>query len=634
MMNNDEKAAIREIFSDAIAANVSSSSIRVEQYNGHKRRDLMQFIDDFETLSDANRWSEETKIKKLQLYLRESARDWYDCYVKDTNKTWEEVLDSLKENFLPANTDRFLKEQIRSRSQYPGESVTNYILTKQKLCKRYDQNMLQADMLDYIFEGIEPEMARILLPTDPRTVNELLREARKFEYANEFANSRKKTVTINDNGDIDRKMDRLIDRLTEVLRPKYTSLPNQERYVNPNNTRRVDGNPKCYSCGRVGHVARNCQFQNQPSQYPRFASNNTSKAITRNPENRRVNSVDENSDALVNKTYVPQESQFEDDDIFTQVYVKNQKIKAMVDSGSVVTIMSKQLANFLDLKITSYKGNALKACNGSHLDVCGEAKAEISFETENNITNNVLLTVAIVDQFYYDLLLGRDFMKRSKAIIDFNHNTVNFFYKPLANKESDNESNIQSDIIPVCDLKYKDITDIRNRTSGIGSRNIDNNLNNKKLDSFKLGDPNLNNVEDVKVGEGYLKINKNLRPFEKRKLTMLLNKYSHLFAFNENKIGKCKGVEHVIETEGPPIHSAPYRYSPEQRKEIQSQIDKMLKMGIIRKSRSPYSSPVVLFPITENLYTGYQRYRESLRNSCEKTLNLSGAMNKRKRSIG
>ncbi|RWS20401.1 uncharacterized protein B4U80_12089, partial [Leptotrombidium deliense] len=373
---------------------------------------------------------------------------------------------------------RFLKEQIRSRTQFPGESVTNYIHTKQKLCKRYDPNMLQADLLDYIFEGIDPEMARILLPTDPRTA-----------------------VNFKDNGDIDRKMDRLLDRLTDLLRPKYTSPPTQQRYVNPNNTRRVDGNPKFYSCGRVGHVARNCQFQNQATQNQRSLANNGNMSANRNPENSRVNSVDENSEVLKNEEYVAQESQFEEDDIFTQVYIKNQKINAMVDSGSVITIMSKQLANFLNLEITLYKGNSLKACNGSRLDVCGEAKAEIFFETENNINKNVLLTVAIVDQFYYDLLLGRDFMKRSKAIIDFNRNTVNFFYKPFVNKDDNKETNNQPHIVPVFDLKHKDISDISKRNSESCSKNIDNIIFRKQLDSFKLGDPHLNDVEDINVGE-------------------------------------------------------------------------------------------------------------------------------------
>jgi hypothetical protein len=43
-----------------------------------------------------------------------------------------------------------------------------------------------------------------------------------------------------------------------------------------------------------------------------------------------------------------------------------------------------------------------------------------------------------------------------------------------------------------------------------------------------------------------------------------------------------------------PVNIRPYRYSPAQKDEIESQLSEMLKNGIIKPSARPYASPVLL----------------------------------------
>jgi hypothetical protein len=43
-----------------------------------------------------------------------------------------------------------------------------------------------------------------------------------------------------------------------------------------------------------------------------------------------------------------------------------------------------------------------------------------------------------------------------------------------------------------------------------------------------------------------------------------------------------------------PINVKPYRYSPQQKDEIEKQIRKMLEHGIIKPSKIPFTSPVLL----------------------------------------
>jgi len=73
----------------------------------------------------------------------------------------------------------------------------------------------------------------------------------------------------------------------------------------------------------------------------------------------------------------------------------------------------------------------------------------------------------------------------------------------------------------------------------------------------------------------------------------LLQKFPTVYR-TDGKIGKTNCTVHKIEYEGPPIATRPYQYSPAMRAIIEENITDLLKHGLIRRSRSPYSAPIVL----------------------------------------
>ena len=56
------------------------------------------------------------------------------------------------------------------------------------------------------------------------------------------------------------------------------------------------------------------------------------------------------------------------------------------------------------------------------------------------------------------------------------------------------------------------------------------------------------------------------------------------------------GVEHFISTTGPPVHARPRRLSPETLIIAKREFSEMERMGIVRKSKSPWSSPLHIVP--------------------------------------
>ena len=82
---------------------------------------------------------------------------------------------------------------------------------------------------------------------------------------------------------------------------------------------------------------------------------------------------------------------------------------------------------------------------------------------------------------------------------------------------------------------------------------------------------------------------------DKDKVVDLLVKYQDVFSSSEFDIGRTTWVKHSIETgEAPPIRQCLRRSSPEQREEVERQVQELLAKGLIQPSDSPWASPVVL----------------------------------------
>ena len=82
---------------------------------------------------------------------------------------------------------------------------------------------------------------------------------------------------------------------------------------------------------------------------------------------------------------------------------------------------------------------------------------------------------------------------------------------------------------------------------------------------------------------------------QKHELLVLLGKNSDVFATSIGELGSTNLHYHHIETgNAKPVRRPPYRTTPEKHAEISRQVEEMEKHGIISKSTSQWSSPVLL----------------------------------------
>ncbi|MEO0683466.1 MAG: reverse transcriptase domain-containing protein [Cyanobacteria bacterium J06649_11] len=102
----------------------------------------------------------------------------------------------------------------------------------------------------------------------------------------------------------------------------------------------------------------------------------------------------------------------------------------------------------------------------------------------------------------------------------------------------------------------------------------------------------LENKEKIDV-----KINPNLTEQQKEQIERIIQENKSTFANTFQDLGTTPLVKHIIHTgDAAAIRQKPYRVSPKQRQMIDKELDKMIEKGLVRKSTSPWASPVVLVP--------------------------------------
>ena len=81
---------------------------------------------------------------------------------------------------------------------------------------------------------------------------------------------------------------------------------------------------------------------------------------------------------------------------------------------------------------------------------------------------------------------------------------------------------------------------------------------------------------------------------QKNQLDGLLSEFQDRFSTSSTDVGRTTTLKHIIETTGTPHKLRAYRQPQAHQKPLKEQLDQMLQNGIIRYSKSPWSSPCFL----------------------------------------
>lgn len=213
----------------------------------------------------------------------------------------------------------------------------------------------------------------------------------------------------------------------------------------------------------------------------------------------------------------------EDDDvdttaIYTDFFINSVKIKAMLDTGSAKTCMSKDIADKLGLEIDAASTSVFTLGNGTK-----QASLGLIYDVPLNIGGNIVIpgAIEVLPVCPVNLIVGNNWMKRAKAKLNLEDKKITVEYKGLkARIEFTYTKERTVNTIKSHDYIYtKNNTATSNNTvvpiNNIGGQDSDDSLHDTDSDSdeelMMLTDDFDETLDTSKFGRIYMKLSPNER---------------------------------------------------------------------------------------------------------------------------
>lgn len=216
MINNN-----RSVYdSDFITSGPSTTSLAPKMFMGTDKERVDDWLVSFNWYAEIHKWEDASKCKALRRFLDGKAKLWYDSIrhrlnaagnADDKDKMKEEKIEEAKEllsnwsaleaamrkYFEPQDVPMMIRFQLQNRHQFGNEKVADYALLKQTLIDRIDPYMSEEEKLQYFLFGLSPQLQSLVIPQNPKTLEDAIRIARDHERGLSIANG---TLTINNIG--------------------------------------------------------------------------------------------------------------------------------------------------------------------------------------------------------------------------------------------------------------------------------------------------------------------------------------------------------------------------------------------------------------------------------------------------
>ena len=256
--------------------------------------------------------------------------------------------------------------------------------------------------------------------------------------------------------------------------------------------------------------------------------------------------------------------------------INDQSVRLLVDSCSTCTLIHSSAAKRLGLKMENSKSNitgwndvkVLQSNKITHLtvEIIAECGDPIAVRTTACVSEN--LSTGEGEDF--DLLIGSNVLSSFEYTISHRGTLKRLEPRPDLRK-----------VDPEC--KETVLVSILEEGE---ARGINAECNLQK---------NQANFKKVQVDDITVRIGTELTEPEEKLLIDLIRSNRKAFAATTAEMGITTTVVHTIDVQGhPPIRTPPYRTSEAKRLKIREMCEQMEAEGLIRKSKSSWSSPVVL----------------------------------------
>lgn len=233
---------------------------------------------------------------------------------------------------------------------------------------------------------------------------------------------------------------------------------------------------------------------------------------------------------------------------------------ALLDSGSVFSLISAEFALKNEIKFETYQ-LFCQSVDQTLVSVIGKARLRIKLHKFSWD-----FQFLIVQNLAVEVILGVDFLTKSRISLDLGQKVLHFGFDPRTQVPFHFES---------CNSRYE----MLGATS----------------DPLFVVEPST----EIKLDH--------LSPGMKRDIVGIVEQFPDVLT---NQLGLTDIIEYDIVLNDPtPVRLPPYRLAPPRMQVLKEKIEDMLEQGIIKPSKSHYSSPIFLVPKPGNDYRPVVDYR-------------------------
>ena len=246
-------------------------------------QDLISQLEDFEKAANANGISDARKLQVVPAYLKGAAAIWYSDRQADQNtntQIWralnnanaQQIAHSFRQPFINHfKTESKIsswQRELKAHTQMPTDSIEKYAIKLRELLRRIDpENHLEERYrVSYFIKGLQPTYKFHVIIHQPATLEEAINSAKQYEdgcqQVAQQINLFNPFVQPAQNDELSQLKSQL-DSLKKQLKDQ------QRNSQQPPRMNRSPAQPKCYSCGRTGHLAANCRSTARPAPLSR-----------------------------------------------------------------------------------------------------------------------------------------------------------------------------------------------------------------------------------------------------------------------------------------------------------------------------------------------------------------------------
>src|SRR6266536_1664007 len=302
-----------------------------------------------------------------------------------------------------------------------------------------------------------------------------------------------------------------------------------------------------------------------------------------------------------------------------EIYVGRTPITAVIDSGAATSIITKTLLQQLGYTINEPSNMVIVTANGTRVRALGMVK-----DIPINIKHMLIKTpVHVLESKDKVLILGNDWLRRVNATVSWEEEKLSLKHKgrfisvPLTftlaknlittealeeSEEEETENEYEDEELIESSIYYSD-----------NALSSEDDIEFNPWEDHVPSPPILIESEEeeeefinpaiylASVEKGTQKESNpdlHLGPIthnQQNAFHQLLENYKDICAKSQTDIGQTNVIRHkIITRNAPPIAQPPYRCNPINKEFLQNEILKLEEQGLVRKSVSPWASPIVI----------------------------------------